>query len=94
MCNLFSNLQIHTFSNFLKMSQIISTVMQQAQEAFEHYRQVSGKNRAIFLETIAEEIEGLKDSLVAIAHQETNLPCLDFKEKLDEQQVNYACLLV
>ncbi|MDI9868402.1 aldehyde dehydrogenase (NADP(+)) [Flectobacillus roseus] len=56
------------------MSQIISTVMQQAQEAFEHYRQVSGKNRAIFLETIAEEIEGLKDSLVAIAHQETNLP--------------------
>jgi NADP-dependent aldehyde dehydrogenase len=59
---------------FKKMSQIISTVMQQAQEAFEHYRQVSGKNRAIFLETIAEEIEGLKDSLVAIAHQETNLP--------------------
>ncbi len=57
-----------------KMSQNISTVMQQAQEAFEQYRKVSGKNRAIFLETIAEEIESLKDALVGIAHQESNLP--------------------
>jgi hypothetical protein len=37
------------------MSQIISTVMQQAQEAFEHYRQVSGKNRAIFLELLQKK---------------------------------------
>ncbi|MEA5138291.1 aldehyde dehydrogenase (NADP(+)) [Arcicella rigui] len=56
------------------MSQNISTVMQQAQEAFEQYRKVSGKNRAIFLETIAEEIESLKDALVAVAHQESHLP--------------------
>ncbi len=53
---------------------IVSEAMTLAQEAFEVYQKVSGKKRAEFLVAIAEEIESLRDALVATAHQETNLP--------------------
>ena len=48
--------------------------MLQSAEAFKKYRKVSGKNKAIFLRAIAEEIEGLGMDLIRTAMQETNLP--------------------
>jgi len=45
-----------------------------AAEAFEKFRACSGKERARFLETIAEEIEKLGDPLLERAHGETGLP--------------------
>jgi len=45
-----------------------------ASKAFETYACVSGKNKAIFLRKIAENIEILGDELVARATQETALP--------------------
>lgn len=52
----------------------VHIVMQQAAAAFEQYKQVPAADRAVFLETIADEIESLRESLVTIAGQETNLP--------------------
>ncbi|WP_298733563.1 aldehyde dehydrogenase (NADP(+)) [uncultured Chitinophaga sp.] len=52
----------------------VDIVMQQSAAAFEAYKLVPAAGRAGFLEAIAEELEGLRESLVAIAGQETNLP--------------------
>lgn len=52
----------------------VNDVMLQAAEAFKKYRKVSGKNKAIFLRAIAEEIEGLGTELIQTAMQEANLP--------------------
>lgn len=52
----------------------IDAVMQQALEAFNQYKKLSAAKRAAFLETIADEIEKLRDQLVPLAHGETNLP--------------------
>jgi alpha-ketoglutaric semialdehyde dehydrogenase len=52
----------------------IDEVMQNAFDAFNQYKRLSSKQRAKFLETIADEIEKSREQLVAIAHEETNLP--------------------
>jgi NADP-dependent aldehyde dehydrogenase len=51
----------------------VEKVMQQAQAAFEVYKQASGKARAGFLEEIALALENKRAELVAIAGSETNL---------------------
>lgn len=48
--------------------------MQQAFTAFNEYRKVPAQQRAAFLEAIAGEIENLREQLVPVAHEETNLP--------------------
>ena len=45
-----------------------------AATAFKIYRNTSGKEKALFLNTIAEEIEGLGDELIAIYTSESGLP--------------------
>ncbi|GAA0546448.1 aldehyde dehydrogenase (NADP(+)) [Chitinophaga japonensis] len=52
----------------------VDTVMQQSAAAFEQYKKVPAAGRAVFLETIADELETLRESLVVIAGRETNLP--------------------
>lgn len=52
----------------------IDVVMQQAFDAFNQYKKLSPDKRAAFLETIADEIEKLRDQLVPVANEETNLP--------------------
>jgi len=45
-----------------------------AARAFATYGRLSGRERAAFLRSIAEKIEGLREELVERAHQETALP--------------------
>jgi alpha-ketoglutaric semialdehyde dehydrogenase len=52
----------------------IDAVMQNAFDAFNQYKKVSPQKRAAFLETIADEIEKLREELVPVANEETNLP--------------------
>jgi len=52
----------------------ISQTMQDAATAFSAYQKTSPGNRAVFLETIAANIESLGDALIAKASEETNLP--------------------
>jgi alpha-ketoglutaric semialdehyde dehydrogenase len=52
----------------------LNTVMDSAREAFLHYRKVSGKQRADFLDAIIREIEALGAPLIQQAMEETNLP--------------------
>ena len=54
--------------------QQVNDIMLQAAEAFKKYRKISGKEKATFLRTIAEEIEALGMDLIQTAMQETNLP--------------------
>lgn len=49
-------------------------VMYQSEKAFAAYRKTSPEQKAHFLETIASNIEGLGDSLIAKAAEETHLP--------------------
>ncbi len=52
----------------------INKVMEQSATAFAAYQKVSIENKALFLETIAQQIEGAGDALIAQASAETNLP--------------------
>lgn len=52
----------------------INQVMKSAWSAFHIYRKCSLKQRALFMRTIASEIDALGDELIAIAGKETNLP--------------------
>ena len=52
----------------------VDTVCMAAREAFELYSKVTGLQRAIFLETIAENILLMGDQLIETAHAETGLP--------------------
>ena len=52
----------------------IDLVMQRAAEAYKGYQKVSPENKALFLETIADNIESLGDGLIKQASEETNLP--------------------
>ena len=52
----------------------ISKVMQQSADAFAAYQKVSIENKALFLETIAQNMEALGDTLIQQASEETNLP--------------------
>ena len=45
-----------------------------AEEAFPSYRKLTGKDRAHFLRTIADRIQGIADALIERAHLETALP--------------------
>lgn len=51
-----------------------SAVMQQAQQAFETYKNIGAYARAVFLQQIAATIEAARVELVAAAHEETHLP--------------------
>jgi 2,5-dioxopentanoate dehydrogenase len=52
----------------------ISQIMQNAANAFGIYQKTSPEARAVFLESIAGNIESLGDTLIAKASEETNLP--------------------
>jgi alpha-ketoglutaric semialdehyde dehydrogenase len=52
----------------------IDAVMQNAADAFIAYRKVQPEAKAVFLDTIAANIEGLGDALIQQASLETNLP--------------------
>lgn len=52
----------------------LDVVMQQSAEAFSAYQKISPANKAVFLDTIADNIEALGDALIAKASEETNLP--------------------
>lgn len=52
----------------------INTAVEKALEAFAKYRNVSGEDKASFLETIADEILALGDELIKRCMEETGLP--------------------
>ena len=52
----------------------IDEIMLNASNAFNEYKKVLPEHKAIFLETIADEIEALGDALINKASEETNLP--------------------
>ncbi len=52
----------------------IDEVMQQAWDAFMVYRQVSIRERAALMKSIAQKLENSGDELIRVAMQETNLP--------------------
>lgn len=52
----------------------INAAVEKAAEAFETYRNVSGKDRAAFLEAIADEIVALGDDLIERCMEESGLP--------------------
>jgi alpha-ketoglutaric semialdehyde dehydrogenase len=52
----------------------IDEIMMNSLEAFKEYKKVLPEQKAIFLETIAGEIEALGDALINQASEETNLP--------------------
>jgi alpha-ketoglutaric semialdehyde dehydrogenase len=51
----------------------INKAITKAEHAFNEYSKKSGKEKALFLETIAEEIETLGDDLIERCHEETGL---------------------
>ena len=52
----------------------LDNVLKQSQQAFDIYKKISPVQRALFLESIADEIEKLRAELVEAAHAETHLP--------------------
>jgi NADP-dependent aldehyde dehydrogenase len=52
----------------------INSLIQEAERAFEDYRELSQKNRSRFLLEVAEQLEFAKEEIIAIGHQETALP--------------------
>src|SRR6267154_3556509 len=54
--------------------QEVNAALHEAQLAFLSYKNLSGKKKAEFLRTIADEIEALGTELVTTAMRETNLP--------------------
>lgn len=52
----------------------INSLLALSHKAFKTYRTISGKQKAQFLRTIADEIENLGDSLIETAHRESHLP--------------------
>jgi alpha-ketoglutaric semialdehyde dehydrogenase len=55
-------------------NQDLNVVMQRSAEAFSAYQKISTANKALFLETIADNMEALGDALIKQAADETNLP--------------------
>lgn len=49
-------------------------IFKSAQEAFLHYKNIPGKEKAAFLRKIAEGLEAEKQDLIPLASQESNLP--------------------
>ena len=54
--------------------QDLNSIMFQSVEAFKKYRKFSGKQKAVFLRAIAEEIEALGMDLIHTVMEESNLP--------------------
>jgi len=54
--------------------QEINIALQQAWKAFQQYKKLSHKQRALFMKAIAEGLENAGDDLIKTAMQETNLP--------------------
>ncbi|AEI50214.1 aldehyde dehydrogenase (NADP(+)) [Runella slithyformis] len=52
----------------------IEAAMQRAYAAFLHYRHTSGKDKAVFIRTVADEVEATGDAIIAVAMRETHLP--------------------
>jgi 2,5-dioxopentanoate dehydrogenase len=52
----------------------IDEIMLNASEAFDKYKKILPEQKAVFLETIADEIETLGEALINKASEETNLP--------------------
>ncbi|MGD0349482.1 MAG: aldehyde dehydrogenase (NADP(+)) [Verrucomicrobiota bacterium] len=52
----------------------VDAAMELAEWAFRAHREITGEQRAAFLERIADEIMALGDDLIQRAHQETGLP--------------------
>ncbi|GAC1444603.1 MAG: aldehyde dehydrogenase (NADP(+)) [Sediminibacterium sp.] len=52
----------------------IDTIMQQAAQAFTAYKKVSAADKAIFLDTIAANMEALGETLISQAEAESNIP--------------------
>src|SRR5688572_17216352 len=52
----------------------INKAVEKSADAFQHYRSVSGKDKAVFLETIADEIVAWGDDLIKRCMEETGLP--------------------
>ena len=57
-----------------KDQELVDTIMENAQTAFQLYKRIPAESRALFLESIGAEMEKMREELVAVAHQETNLP--------------------
>ena len=55
-------------------SKQVDSALKQSDDAFQKYRNATGATKAIFLESIATEIEALGDRLIHEAMRETNLP--------------------
>lgn len=53
---------------------VVADAAAQAAEAFLSFRESAPDERAAFLESIAENIEGLEDGLISTAHRETAIP--------------------
>lgn len=60
------------------MKDHIHQVMEQAHDAFQSYQFCLGKDKKVFLYTIAKEIEALGDELLETAARESNLPIARF----------------
>src|ERR1700686_2250415 len=69
----------------------VDVAAQLAHKAFETYRRVTGKDKAVFLRKIAENIEALGDELVNRATAETALPTARIKHEL-ARTCNQLCL--
>ena len=55
-------------------SEEVNFAVEKAKEAFEEYRNISGKQKAFFLNAIADEIENLGEILIERCCQESGLP--------------------
>jgi alpha-ketoglutaric semialdehyde dehydrogenase len=64
---------MNTYSFHEASAQEIDIAVSKANTAFETYRQLAGRDKAVFLEKIASAIASAKDNLVAVAMQETKL---------------------
>jgi NADP-dependent aldehyde dehydrogenase len=69
-----SNNQTLEIAFFEATEKEIDRAAEKAETAFVQYRKKSGKERAVFLEAIAEEILALGDALIERCHLETALP--------------------
>ena len=56
----------------------INAILNKSEQAFKKYRLKSGKQKAVFLRSIADEIEALGDVLIETASRESHLPTARF----------------
>lgn len=76
--------------------QMVSDVMSKAQLAFDVYKKKNGIEKAVFLEKIAELLEGKRSELVSLAQEESHLPEVRLQSELSRttnQLQSFANLL-